>query len=441
MVKTKTEGQEHKASSKKTSKDKAIAQKEKNDLKSNVELGRELDLYITSELVGQGLPLLTSKGATFKREIERFVMDEEIARGHLHTSTPIMAKSDLYKISGHWAHYKDSMFCVKMNDETYALRPMACPFHFLLYKRKPRTYKELPLKYAEIATLFRNEKSGELRGLDRVRQFNLADAHIICRPDQLEEEFKEVLNLINYIMETLNITDIWYRFSKWDPKDKEKYIDDPAAWDESQKMMKSILDNLKIKYIEADGEAAFYGPKLDIQYRDIYERENTLITVQIDFALPSRFNLTYVDKSGDEKIPVVIHRSSSGATERVMAYLLEKTQGKLPTWLSPIQAIVLPISEKNEAYSTKVFQELKKRKIRAELDFSQETIGKKIRNAQLNKINYMIILGDKEQEQELISVRRRDGKIYQAVKLNDFITRVSEEIKERKAELHYSQPL
>jgi len=421
----------HKELLKKMSKIRMSALRGKNDQKSNVELGRDLDLYIVSEIVGQGLPLLTPKGTTIKREIERFIIDEELKRGYLHTSTPVMAKSDLYKVSGHWQHYKDSMFSLKVGNETFALRPMTCPFHFILYKRKPRTYKELPLKYAEIASLFRNEQSGELRGLTRVRQFTLADAHIICKLDQLEKEFKEVLDLINFVMDKFGIKDVWYQFSKWDPKDKEKYIDNPSAWEESQNTMKNILDKLQIEYIEKEGEAAFYGPKLDLQYSDVYGKEDTLITIQIDFALPERFDLTYRDEEGKEKRPMIIHRSSSGATERVIAYLLEKTQGKLPLWLSPVQIKILTMNESLEEYAKDILNELSKNNIRVELDNSNETLGKKIRNAQMEKVNYMIILGDKEKEKELISIRRRNGESENDVNLKDFIKNIKKEIEER----------
>jgi threonyl-tRNA synthetase len=430
----KTDETSHKELLKKMSKIKMSALRGQNDQKSNVELGRDLDLYIVSEIVGQGLPLLTPKGATIKREIERFITDEELKRGYLHTSTPVMAKSDLYKVSGHWQHYQDSMFSLKVGNEILALRPMTCPFHFILYKRKPRTYKDLPLKYAEIASLFRNEQSGELRGLTRVRQFTLADAHLICKPDQLEDEFKEVLNLINFVMSKFGIKDIWYRFSKWDSKDKEKYIDNPKAWEQSQNTMKRILDKLKIKYTEAEGEAAFYGPKLDIQYKDVYGKEDTLITVQIDFALPERFDLTYIDENGKEKRPMIIHRSSSGATERVIAYLLEKTQGKLPLWLSPVQVKILAMNESLIPYSKEVFSALIKNNIRVELDQSNETLGKKIRNAQMEKVPYMIILGDKEKEIEKISIRKRNGKSENNINLKDFIESIKKEISERLVE-------
>ncbi len=403
----------------------------KNDQKSNVELGKELGLYIVSEIIGGGLPLFTPKGATIKREIERFVVDEELKRGYLHTSTPVMAKSDLYKISGHWQHYQDSMFTLKVRGETFALRPMTCPFQFVIYKNSHFSYKDLPIKYAEIASLFRNEQSGELRGLTRVRQFTLADAHVICRPDQLEKEFEKVLDLIKYVTNTLGITETWYRFSKWDPKNKEKYIDNPGAWKESQAMMKKMLDQLKLKYKEADGEAAFYGPKLDLQYEDVYGKEDTLITVQIDFALPERFDLTYVDKDGKEKRPMVIHRSSSGATERTISYILEKTQGKLPLWLSPVQVKIITINETNIPFAKEVVQKLRDAGLRVELDDHAETIGKKVRNAQLEKVNYIVTIGDKEVEKKVLSVRTRAGEVKFDVKVEGFIKQLVEEKSKR----------
>jgi len=406
------------------------APKGEKGLKSNVELGRDLDIYIVSEIVGKGLPLLTPKGTTIKREIERFVTDEELKRGYLHTATPIMAKSDLYKVSGHWQHYKDSMFALDIGGETYALRPMTCPFQFVLYKRKPRSYKELPLKYAEIAQLFRNEQSGELRGLTRVRQFSLADAHIICQPKQLEEEFSKVMDLINYTMKNLGVKDIWYRFSKWDSKDKKgKYIDNPKAWNESEKSMKKILDKLKIKYIEAKGEAAFYGPKLDLQYKDVYGKEDTLITVQIDFALPERYDLTYKDEKGKEARPMVIHRSSSGATERMIAYLLEKYQGKLPTWLSPVQVKILSFTDKNIKAVEKLEEELKLQGIRAEIDTEAAPMGGRIRDAEMQKIPYIVVIGDKEEKSKSLAVRR-DGKV-STIKKDKFIKDLKKEIENR----------
>jgi len=417
---------------KKMTKVKMSAPKGIKGLKSNVELGRDLDLYIVSEIVGSGLPLFTPKGATIKREIERFITDEELKRGYLYTSTPLMAKKDLYMVSGHWQHYKENMFVLNVGDETFALRPMTCPFQFILYKRKPRSYKDLPLKYAEISTLFRNEKSGELRGLTRVRQFTLSDAHLICRPDQLEEEFEGVLNLIKFVMEKLGIKDIWYRFSKWDPKDKEKYIDNPKMWESSQKMMKKILDKSKIKYIEAEGEAAFYGPKLDLQYKDVYGKEDTLITVQIDMALPEKFDMSYKDKDNSEKRPVVIHRSSSGATERVIAYLLEKNQGALPVWLSPVQVKIINFTDRNTDSCEKFAKELENNNIRIERDFRQISVPAKIKDAELMKIPYIIVIGDKEKEQDTLAVRKRgEGKPKFGIKKETFIKEILDEIKNK----------
>jgi threonyl-tRNA synthetase len=399
----------------------------KNDLKSNVELGKELDLYFVSEIVGSGLPLLTAKGATIKRELERFVTDEELKRGYLHTSTPIMAKSDLYKVSGHWQHYRKDMFTLNVRDETFALRPMTCPFQFIIYKHKQRSYKDLPLRYAEIAQLFRNEQSGELRGLTRVRQFSLADAHIICRPDQFEKEFNDVVDLIKFMMEKLGI-EVWYRFSKWDPANKEKYIDNPKGWEDSQTMMKKCLDSLNLEYKEANDEAAFYGPKLDLQYFDVYGKEDTLITVQIDFSAPERFDLTYVDKDGEEKRPLVIHRSSAGCTERTMAYLLEKTQGKLPLWLNPVQIKVVTITDNNVAFAKEVVEKLVSGGFRVELDDRAESMGKKIAEAVTGKVNYIVTIGDKEVEKKVLAVRGRDGKTQFDVSVEDFISKLSEEV-------------
>ena len=425
------ENTSHELLLKKMSKIKMSTQKAPGGLKSNVELGRDLDLYIVSEIVGGGLPLFTPKGTIIYRELKRFIEDEEIKRGYLYTKTPIMAKSDLYKISGHWQHYKEDMFSLNIRGETFALRPMTCPFQFVLYKRKPRSYKELPIKYAEIADLFRNEKSGELRGLTRVRQFSLADAHVICTEAQLEKEFEEVLNLVKFVMKSLNVKDIWYRFSKGDIKNKEKYIDNPAAWKESEAKMKKILDKLKLKYVEVKGEAAFYGPKLDIQYKDVFGKEDTLITIQIDFALPENFDMTYKDENNKDKRPMVIHRSSIGALERIIAYLLEKTQGNLPLWLSPVQIKILPMTDKNIKFSGKIKQDLIEKGFRVEIDDREESMGKKVRDAQIEKVNYMITIGDKEEKSKTLAIRSRDGKVEYGVKIDDFVSKLKIQIEER----------
>jgi threonyl-tRNA synthetase len=399
-------------------------------LKSNVEIAKELDLYIVSEIVGKGLPLFTPRGTIIRKELEKFNYDEELKRGYVHTSTPIMAKADLYRVSGHWQHYKDSMFVLNVGDEEFALRPMTCPFQFVIYKSKPRSYKELPIRYAEMANLFRNEQSGELRGLTRVRQLTLSDAHIVCKPDQLEEEFGKVVDFVKHVMKTLNI-EVWYRFSKWDPKDKgNKYINNPEAWDASQKSMKKILEKLKIKYVETEGEAAFYGPKLDLQYKDVYGKEDTLITIQIDFALPERYGLTYLDEDNKLKRPMIIHRSSIGCIERTIAYILEKTQGRLPTWLSPVQVKIMSFTDKNIKSSQKLFEEFKEAGIRAELDIDSAPINGRIREAELQKIRYIVVIGDKEEANKTLAVRH-EGKV-KSVKKETFLKEILEEIKERK---------
>ena len=415
----------------KISKVKMSAPKGQNGLKSNVELGRDLDLYIVNEIIGQGLPLLTPKGTAIKREIERFVTDEELKRGYLHTSTPVMAKSDLYKVSGHWQHYRDDMFILDIGGEKFALRPMTCPFQFVLYKRKPRSYKDLPLRYAEISTLFRNEKSGELRGLTRIRQFTLSDAHIICRPEQLEEEFEKVIDLIKYAMKKLGIKNIWYRFSRRDEKDKEKYIGDSEGWRKSEETMEKILKRLKINYVEAKGEAAFYGPKLDLQFKDVYGKEDTLFTVQIDFALPEKYDMNYKDKDNELKRPIIIHRASIGCVERTIAQLLEQTQGNLPVWLSPIQVKVISFTDKNIEAAKKFLEKLKEQNIRVEEDFYSTTVNEKVRNAELQKIPYIVTIGNREETSNTIAIRKRGDKKINSEKPEDFIKNLRHEIKER----------
>lgn len=403
-----------------------------DDKKSNVELGKELDLFILSDVVGQGLPLLTPRGSEIKHEIERFIMDEEKRRGYVYTSSPVMAKSDLYKISGHWQHYKDDMFTLKAHGETYALRPMTCPFQFVLYKRKPRSHKELPIKYAEIAQLFRKEKTGELRGLTRLSQFTLADAHVICKPEQLEEEFLSVMDLLEYVMKTFKIDDLTYRFSKWDPKnEKGKYVDNPEAWEATQKSMKNILDKMGIDYVEAEDEAAFYGPKLDLQYKDVYGKEDTLITIQIDFALAEKFDMTYLDKDGKEKRPFIIHRSSSGCTERLMSYLLEKTQGSLPLWLSPVQVKLLTMDENADEYAYKIRNKLRNEGIRVSIDDSTQNIGKKVKKSYLEKAFYIATVGDNEIKENKVAVKGRGQKETESISIDEFVSKLKEEIKSK----------
>ncbi|WP_294405080.1 threonine--tRNA ligase [uncultured Clostridium sp.] len=395
-------------------------------------LGRELKLFTTDEKVGQGLPLLMPKGAKIVQTLQRWVEDEEEKRGYVLTKTPYMAKSDLYKVSGHWDHYKDGMFVLgdeEKDDEVFALRPMTCPFQYTIYNAEQHSYRDLPVRYSETSTLFRNEASGEMHGLIRVRQFTLADGHLIVTPEQLEDEFKGVVELIKYIMETLGIADdISYRFSKWDPNNTEKYINDPEAWNKTQDIMRNILDHLKIDYVEADDEAAFYGPKLDIQFKNVHGKEDTIITVQIDFALAERFDMSYIDKDGEKKRPYIIHRSSIGCYERTLAMLIEKYAGAFPTWLSPVQAKILPLSDKYNDYAEKVTKALKDKGIRVECDYRAEKIGYKIREARLERTPYILVVGEKEAANNEVSVRSRKNDDEGAMDLNAFVDRIVQEV-------------
>lgn len=395
-------------------------------------LGRELGIFTTNENVGQGLPLLMPKGAKIIQVLQRWIEDEEEKRGYLLTKTPLMAKSDLYKISGHWDHYKDGMFVLgdEENDvEVFGLRPMTCPFQYTIYNAEQHSYRDLPKRYAETSTLFRNEASGEMHGLIRVRQFTLADGHLIVTPEQLEDEFKGVVDLIKYVMTTLGIQDdITYRFSKWDPKNKEKYIDDPEAWEKTQNLMRDILNHLNIDFYEADDEAAFYGPKLDIQFKNVHGKEDTIITVQIDFAIAERFQMTYVDKDGEKKTPYIIHRSSIGCYERTLAMLIEKYAGALPTWLAPVQAKILPISDKYNDYAEEVSKTLLNKGVRVEVDYRAEKIGYKIREARLERSPYIIVVGEKEAENKEVSVRSRKNGDEGALSLESFVNRIVQEI-------------
>lgn len=374
-------------------------------------LGRELKIFTTDEKVGQGLPLIMPKGAKIIQLLQRWVEDEEEKRGYVFTKTPSMSKNDLFKVSGHWDHYKDGMFVLgdeEKDPEIMALRPMTCPFQYTIYNAEQHSYRELPIRYAETSTLYRNESSGEMHGLIRVRQFTLSDGHIVCRPDQIEEEFKGCVELINHIMSTLGIDgDISFRFSKWDPNNTEKYINNPEAWEETQVLMKGILDHLGINYVEAEGEAAFYGPKLDIQFKNVHGKEDTIITIQIDFALAERFDMTYIDKDGNKKRPYIIHRSSIGCYERTLAMLIEKYAGAFPTWLAPTQAIVLPISDKYNDYAESIVKDFKNAGIRISGDYRAEKIGYKIREARLERIPYILVVGEKEAANNEASVRSR----------------------------------
>lgn len=395
-------------------------------------LGRELELFTTSDLIGQGLPILLPKGARVIQLLQRFVEDEEQKRGWLLTKTPFMAKSDLYKVSGHWDHYKDGMFVLgdeEKDKEVFALRPMTCPFQYQAYLNRGRSYRDLPLRYNETSTLFRNEASGEMHGLIRVRQFTISEGHLMCTPEQLEDEFKGCLELAIFMLKTLGLyEDVSYRFSQWDSNDTEKYIGTPEQWDEAQGKMKRILDHLEIPYAIGIGEAAFYGPKLDIQIKNVYGKEDTLITIQIDQMLAEKFGMEYVDKDGVKKNPYIIHRTSIGCYERTLALLIEKYAGAFPLWLAPIQVKLLPIADRHVDEILKVKSALEAKGIRCELDDRSEKIGYKIREAQLEKVPYMILMGDKDIENGTISVRsRKDGDIG-AMSLEDFIGKAMEEI-------------
>ncbi len=396
-------------------------------------IGRELEYFTTVDVIGQGLPILLPKGAKVIQILQRFVEDEEARRGWLLTKTPYMAKRELYKLSGHWDHYLDGMFVLgDPEDETkecFALRPMTCPFQYQAYLNRARSYRDLPLRYNETSTLFRNEESGEMHGLIRVRQFTISEGHLMCLPEQLEEEFKNCLELAIYMLKCVGLyEDVSYRFSQWDPADTEKYIGTPEQWDEAQGAMKNILDHLEIPYKIGVGEAAFYGPKLDIQIRNVFGKEDTLITIQIDQLLAEKFGMEYVDRDGQKKNPYIIHRTSIGCYERTLALILEKYAGALPTWLAPEQVKVLPVSNLFEDYAYEVLGKLRAAGIRAEIDNRNEKIGYRIREAQLSKVPYMIIVGANEQEQGNISVRSRKEAENKVMSCDEFASLIKYEV-------------
>ena len=396
-------------------------------------IGRSLEYFTTVDYIGQGLPVMLPRGAKTIQLLQRFVEDEEEKRGYLLTKTPFMSKNDLFKISGHWDHYKDSMFVLgdeEKDKEVFCLRPMTCPFQYQVYLNKQRSYKELPMRLGETSTLFRNEASGECHGLIRVRQFTISEGHLIVRPDQLEEEFKGCLDLANFM---LNVTglyeDVSFRFSKWDENNKEKYIGDKEEWEKVQNEMRNILIDLGVDFYEADGEAAFYGPKLDIQIKNVHGKEDTIITIQIDFQIAERFNMYYIDENGQKKMPYIIHRTSIGCYERTLAYLLEKYAGALPLWMSAEQIKVMNIAESSEDYAREINNILLSHGFRTSLDARNEKIGYKIREAVANKIPYMIIVGDGEKNDGTISIRGRGNENVSGLKLDDFIARLKEEIR------------
>ena len=411
-----------------------LAEVEEARKRDHNKLGRELEYFTTSDVIGQGLPILLPKGARVIQILQRWIEDEEQKRGYLLTKTPLMAKRDLYRISGHWDHYLDGMFILgdphDEEKECFALRPMTCPFQYQVYLNRQRSYRDLPMRLGETSTLFRNEDSGEMHGLIRVRQFTISEGHLILRPDQLEEEFKGCLDLAKYCLETLGLMEkCTFRFSQWNPANpNNKYEGTKEQWDEAQRVMGSILDHLGVKYEIGIDEAAFYGPKLDIQYKNVFGKEDTLITIQIDMLLAQRFGMEYVDKDGEKKTPYIIHRTSMGCYERTLAYLIEEYAGALPTWMAPEQVRVMPMTDRNADYADEVRAELTKHGFRVEVDYRSEKIGKKIREAQLEKVPYMLVLGDKEQEAGEVAVRdRRDGKTT-VMPLSEFIEKLAYEV-------------
>ena len=423
-------------------------------------LGREMDLFTTVDVIGQGLPLFMPKGTKMIQKMQRWIEDlEDYEWGYVRTRTPLMAKSTLYKISDHWYHYKDGMFVFgyenkedlnnaadagreihgvedqallekDADSDVYALRPMTCPFQYYVYKARQKSYRDLPYRMGETSTLFRNEDSGEMHGLTRVRQFTISEGHLVCTPEQIDQEFKNCVSLARYCLSTLGLEeDVTYRFSKWDPNNADKYLGTAEEWDKVQNAMREILDEIGLEYTEADGEAAFYGPKLDIQAKNVYGKEDTMITVQLDMFLAERYDMYYIDKDGNKKRPYIIHRTSMGCYERTLAWLIEKYAGKFPTWLCAEQVRVLPISEKYLDYAQSVFKELRKNGVDVQVDTRSEKIGYKIREARMEKIPYMLIVGAKEEEEGMVSVRSRFAGDEGMKPLQEFIDMICEEIR------------
>ena len=406
-------------------------------------LGREMELFTTVDVIGQGLPLLMPKGAKMIQKMQRWIEDvEDKEWGYVRTKTPLMAKSDVYKISGHWGHYKEGMFVLgdeEKDKEVFALRPMTCPFQYYVYKASQKSYRDLPLRYGETSTLFRNEDSGEMHGLTRVRQFTISEGHLIVRPDQMVEEFKGCLALAKYCLETLGVEeDVTYRLSKWDPNNKEKYIGTEEVWEETQGHIRQVLTELNIPFYEEEGEAAFYGPKVDIQAKNVYGKEDTMITIQWDAVLAEQFDMYYIDQNGDKVRPYIIHRTAMGCYERTLAWLIEKYAGKFPTWLCPEQVRILPISEKYADYAEKVRRELARNDIDVTVDNRSEKIGYKIRDARLSRLPYMLVVGEKEEAEGIVSVRSRFAGDEGQKPLSEFIDQICKEI--RTKEIRKEEP-
>lgn len=406
-------------------------------LRDHNKLGREMELFTTVDVIGQGLPLLMPKGAKMIQTMQRWIEDlEDNEWGYIRTKTPLMAKSDLYKLSGHWDHYKEGMFVLgdeEKDKEVFALRPMTCPFQYFVYKATQHSYRDLPLRYGETSTLFRNEDSGEMHGLTRVRQFTISEGHLIVRPDQMVEEFKKCIALAQYCLKTLGVEeDVTYHLSKWDPEDREKYIGEPEVWEETQDHMRNIMNELQIPFVEDVGEAAFYGPKIDINTKNVYGKEDTMITIQWDALLAAQFDMYYIDQNGDKVRPYIIHRTSMGCYERTLAWLIEKYEGKFPTWLCPVQVRVLPISDKYEEYAQKVRSELKANGVLAEVDSRSEKIGFKIREARLARLPYMLVVGQQEEADGTVSVRSRFAGDEGVKPLGEFIDQICKEIRTKE---------
>jgi threonyl-tRNA synthetase len=400
-------------------------------------LGREMGLFTTVDVIGQGLPLFTPKGTKMIMKLQRWIEDlEDNDWGYVRTRTPLMAKSDLYKISGHWDHYKDGMFVLgdeEHDKEVFALRPMTCPFQYYVYKNEQHSYRDLPYRMSETSTLFRCEDSGEMHGLTRVRQFTISEAHLVIRPDQAEEELKRCFDLSYYVLSVLGLEgDVTYRLSKWDPANKKKYLGDDEYWNRTQEALREVLREKGVDFVEADGEAAFYGPKIDIQAKNVYGKEDTMITIQLDCAIAENFDMYYVDQDGEKKRPYIIHRTSLGCYERTLAWLIEKYAGKFPTWLCAEQVRVLPISDKYEEYANKVCAELKKNGVDATVDNRSEKIGYKIREARMDRLPYMLVVGQQEEADGTVSVRSRFAGDEGVKPLAEFINAICEEIRTKQ---------
>ena len=413
-----------------------LEQMEEAKRRDHNKLGREMKIFTPVDVIGQGLPLIMPNGVIMMQELQRWIEDEETKRGYIRTKTPLMAKSDLYKISGHWDHYKEGMFVLgdeEKDKEVFALRPMTCPFQYYVYKNTQKSYRDLPYRMSETSTLFRSEDSGEMHGLTRVRQFTITEAHNVIRPDQAEEELKNCFDLAYYVLSTLGLQDdVTYRLSKWDPANKKKYLGDEDYWNRTQEALREVLREKGVPFVEADGEAAFYGPKIDIQAKNVYGKEDTMITIQLDCAIAENFDLYYIDQNGDKVRPYIIHRTSMGCYERTLAWLIEKYAGKFPTWLCPEQVRVLPISEKYEEYANKVCAELKKNDIDVTVDNRSEKIGFKIREARLDKLPYMLVVGQQEEADGTVSVRSRFAGNEGTKSLDEFIDAICKEIRTKE---------